>query len=578
MRKAVKKVIGLTAVLAMTMSMFGNVTKKASADDSIKVPTKSSEGTVYSTVYFGSYPQSVETEDLTDKAWEFSDSSQTLANGSKVNVYTDWKASFWASYQADAEDDSNKTFYKFEPLRWRVLAIDGDYVTLMSNSIIDSRVVNSDDTEISNSDTELMNWLNNRTSTGGTASYYGLKNFYMMAFNKSINGQNKKEADCMSEVNSVDGYKVSLLTKDNATTTTYGFASGDGEDDARTASMTSFASEIMGSAQNEYWLSDGEDGNYNYISDNGSIESSESTVVKGVRPIIKINYTKAVNDGMLTVGNPVIAGSSEEPSVSPDASESPSATESVSPTGSPDASASASPSGSPDASATVNPSGSPTSSASAAPSASASVSPSSDVSPSADTVTVPKSKNLKVKKTSVKSGISIKPAAKLTWKNTGSLTGVIIYRAKGKGKLKKYKTLGAKKAFVDKKVAYGKKYTYRVFPRYKDATGAVKTASGSNKKAVTIKTPKSLSKPSYTTKKSGGNLILTFKKVQGTNFQTQYKYNSDKKWAALPTLGGKVKKTIKKPLKATGFKIKIRTYMTIGKKKVYSAWVTSKTI
>ena len=176
-----------------------------------------------------------------------------------------------------------------------------------------------------------------------------------------------------------------------------------------------------------------------------------------------------------------------------------------------------------------------------------------------------------------KKKINYVPAINLSWEKNQYAEGYVIFKATGKS-FKQYKIIegGDKLKFTDKKVSMNTKYSYKVCAYALDTNKIEYDSADSD--IVTANPGKKLMKPNFTIKTGGGNLVITFKKVQGSTFQTQYKYNDQKKWTTLNINKGKVKKTIKVRLNAHGFKLRIRTYMKSGKKKLYSAWVSSKTI
>lgn len=191
----------------------------------------------------------------------------------------------------------------------------------------------------------------------------------------------------------------------------------------------------------------------------------------------------------------------------------------------------------------------------------------------------PKIGTLSIKSTTKKKkGYIVVPAIKLSWIESGMVESVKVYRAAGGSKLKLFKTIKSDSvtSFTDKSVKRGKKYSYKVGITGMTVTGA---AVESQSEVVKKKVSSNMTKPAFTTKKKGKKLTITFKKIEGSFYETQYRYNKGrKKWAAIPSMKGKVSKKITRKILASGFKIRIRTYVKDGKKKVYSPWKSSGSI
>lgn len=129
--------------------------------------------------------------------------------------------------------------------------------------------------------------------------------------------------------------------------------------------------------------------------------------------------------------------------------------------------------------------------------------------------------------------------------------------------------------YTDKNVVKGKSYTYKVraFASYEDSW-----VFGSYSQIKTIKVSTSLLKPVVSSTKKGKKLTLVFDKVEGTNYESQYRYIGDTKWTELSSLSGKLTSKVTKKIKANNFQIRIRTYMKVSGKKYYSQWSKSITV
>ncbi len=193
------------------------------------------------------------------------------------------------------------------------------------------------------------------------------------------------------------------------------------------------------------------------------------------------------------------------------------------------------------------------------------------------TVSGVKAKSVYVKK----KGIQYQSAVKLSWNKNQYADGYVISRATGKSsKYSKLKEVSASnkdtQSFTDKKVKKGTKYTYQITAFAYDTNKVEYKAVPTSGDAVTVS--KKVMKPVIKMKKKGNNLTLTFKKVEGTTYNTEYKYNDEKKWHKLNKYNGKIKKKIKMVIYAHGFKLRVRTTLKDGKKKYNSPYYTSKSL
>ncbi|MCQ4636219.1 S8 family serine peptidase [Anaerovorax odorimutans] len=162
---------------------------------------------------------------------------------------------------------------------------------------------------------------------------------------------------------------------------------------------------------------------------------------------------------------------------------------------------------------------------------------------------------------------------KLTWKSIPSADGYEIWRAAGKGKYAKVKTLdGTKKSWKNGKLKTGTKYKYKIRAYYK-AGDKIEYCGYSSAKSATPK----LKKASVKTKKENKKITVTWSKVRGATGYTVYKYSaSKKKYVRKKTVkSSKAKKRVytdKKVKWGKTYKYKVRAYRTIGGKRVYGPY------
>lgn len=155
MKKTMSKVISAilcTILIFSSVSVLAAETEPVPVVNGIANPVYDSDtGTsVYSYVYFGHYPQSeIKGDDLSDEI--------VNANYNKYGVAIVNNNQYWR-----VEKDSVNHYFITEPIKWRVLNIDNNYMTLMCDSIMDYYYYYN---ENSNSwkTSKLRSWLNGYT-------------------------------------------------------------------------------------------------------------------------------------------------------------------------------------------------------------------------------------------------------------------------------------------------------------------------------------------------------------------------------------------------------------------------------
>lgn len=155
MKKTMSKVISAilcTILIFSSVSVLAAETEPVPVVNGIANPVYDSdtETSVYSYVYFGHYPQSeIKGDDLTDEI--------VNANYNKYGVAIVNNNQYWR-----VEKDSVNHYYITEPIKWRVLNIDKNYMTLMCDSILTYYYYNNRSNN-SWKISELRSWLNGYT-------------------------------------------------------------------------------------------------------------------------------------------------------------------------------------------------------------------------------------------------------------------------------------------------------------------------------------------------------------------------------------------------------------------------------
>ena len=181
-------------------------------------------------------------------------------------------------------------------------------------------------------------------------------------------------------------------------------------------------------------------------------------------------------------------------------------------------------------------------------------------------------KNLKARNIYEKQGIYYRKAVQLNWGTDGSEDGVAIYRKTGKnGNMRQLKMLKWTDSFEykDSTVKTGETYVYQIKPMILEGS---EYQVLDNSKTITITVEKGLSKPCAVVSSDKKHMTLQFERVEGESFETQYRWNNEKKWKKQTKIQGSLKKKIVRKLNAKGFMLRVRSYTVINGKKIYSKW------
>lgn len=216
----------------------------------------------YSYVYFGSYPQTEVTgEELTDaiKQAEYNVDDEAVVDGVKYRRMKKENATYSpdrgtivtkeAFYQW--KDSNSYHYFRYEPIRWRVLENQGDSLLLLADNALDCQEYSSKSERLTWSNTPIRSWLNayDGSQNAFGADYSDLGGFVTYAFTEQ-----EKEAIQTTDLKTQDNHiynvpggpdtsdKVFLLSVQDVTNPAYGFASDYSvEDDARLVKPSEYA-------------------------------------------------------------------------------------------------------------------------------------------------------------------------------------------------------------------------------------------------------------------------------------------------------------------------------------------------
>ena len=281
MKKCFRKLVSTLSVLALTVSMlsiYGTDVKAATVSGhELKNPVKENSNTEWDCVWFGSYPQAevvpssaytaidssllqqgdiIVSEELYDKLIKAKDmdwnengdinlngtyfrrikksdtaSSQLMTNGPLGKSMTE--------YQWDS--DSEYHYFKYEPIKWRVLNVTGNDVLLLADQGLDNPVESKTISYWNKSG--VRTWLNSDSSGS----------FIKTAFSAA-----ERSVIKLSEVTENDttvSDKIFLLSESDIIKESYGFSNDNTSLDRARWSRSSTFSKAMGTIINKEFIS-----------------------------------------------------------------------------------------------------------------------------------------------------------------------------------------------------------------------------------------------------------------------------------------------------------------------------------
>ena len=173
-RRLKGKIFAVVTAIAMVLPMINvqqSTVSKAEETEAaygLSNPTVDAQGVVtWDQVDFGSYPQSAYVPEKTPQN-PVSGQVYTDSDGTQM-MYAEWEIE-----NKNWEIEKKQGFFKMEPIRWRVLSVEGSSAFLMADQILDSHCFNEytwkdknqngkadEDEIITWKDSSLRSWLNN---------------------------------------------------------------------------------------------------------------------------------------------------------------------------------------------------------------------------------------------------------------------------------------------------------------------------------------------------------------------------------------------------------------------------------
>lgn len=265
-----RKIAAVMATILTVMSVLnygGEPSVKASSSITGPYTDTSTGETAFNYVYFGNYPQT----EMTGSSLTTEIKNATYdANG---NAWVGNKKYAKQTKYYAASNDDTVGYYRYEPIRWRIIQNDGTNLTLQAANALDCVPYDiSGNTDYGSSD--LKEYLNN--------------DFFNKAFTS------EEQAGIL-----LNNYqeKISILTADDATGPVYGQNTAaarimTGTDYSR--AKGNYVYDLYGGTQVEYWTSTNADTEMvNYIDCNGELKSRKATYNRNALvPIIKLSISE----------------------------------------------------------------------------------------------------------------------------------------------------------------------------------------------------------------------------------------------------------------------------------------------
>ena len=304
-----------TGVITRT---FRIISSEGVASNEISSPTYNIQDeviyTTWDTIYFGEYPQSEvtpedeayaslqaatgwnEKDDVTIDGVKYHRINQETARdpvvGSVLEQFYPW------------EEETAYHYFRYEPILWRVLSVEGDYALLLSDEVLDTQSYCEGQywTHTQYEISKLRSWLNGYSSSENSDGIdFTSDNFIDRAFTDEEQA-NIKPAEVIDELDLKDN--IFLLSVSDMANEAYGLNSSN----ARTANNSAYAWAMGGwyTHGSNYWLfrrfsqASIEAGGKDEVASmpvvsGGSIDSTSYSPAdyQGVRPAVYINWKEA---------------------------------------------------------------------------------------------------------------------------------------------------------------------------------------------------------------------------------------------------------------------------------------------
>lgn len=274
--------------------------------------TESGQNVTYDCIYFGRYPQTEITATSNPELFATLENlGMTAGQTREIDGNEYYCSAYWMEkYNAVGLSGTDngwtgnfvqKRYFKIEPIKWRLLQLDGNRALLVSDLVLDAGSWHTDlgnYSDISWRDSDIRNWLNGNSSSYSYYMYTG-SSFIDMAFTAD-----EQTSLLYSDVEGASD-RVFLLSGDQMTTAEYGFVSKNVGDEARMCKTSDYgwamgAKRTTLSAYKDnvhYWLcSQGCYDNqimqvqpHGEMDDDGEYACESGSISMGIRPAIVLD-------------------------------------------------------------------------------------------------------------------------------------------------------------------------------------------------------------------------------------------------------------------------------------------------
>ena len=226
---------GILVVQAQASKAASTATLQSASATTLKNPRivadssmEAGQKVTWDCVWFGSYPQSeVTSSDSTysklASATGWNSNNDIILNGVKYRRMKQSDATYTSggSVYYNWSDSTTYHYFKYEPIKWRVLKVSGNQALVMSDIALDNQQYNKNCVSVTWETSSIRSWLNGYGASSNQPQIdYTNKNFMNSAFSSNektailtTNVENKDNLSCGTNGGNNTNDKVFLLSE-----------------------------------------------------------------------------------------------------------------------------------------------------------------------------------------------------------------------------------------------------------------------------------------------------------------------------------------------------------------------------
>lgn len=294
-RKLITLLTAACMFCTMSVPAFGAENSGANKPSS---PRIKGDTVTWDCVYFGSYPQSE--VDYADELYDILEEASNWDRNDDVEV----KGNRYHRVPITSSSDYYY-YYKYEPIKWRVLSMNGNEALLLAEKGLDKKPYNETREFVTWETSTIRSWLNGYGSSINKAGKdYSSDNFISKAFTSdeqsAINQKTIKNPDNVeygTEGGNDTKDKIFLLSLEEVTNEAYGFANHEDTTTTRRTMSTDYADTL-----DWWWLrSPGSDSDSAaFVRDDGAVSCGGYDIESNsdaVRPALYLNLNSTLWSG-----------------------------------------------------------------------------------------------------------------------------------------------------------------------------------------------------------------------------------------------------------------------------------------